>query len=421
MVALNSTDVGEAITKDGSPQQLAYLWLQNDTYSQQPQGGSRSGASLPISDARKLQRYRLMVFYYATNGNTSWIHQGVWGQPSMECNWELNQPGEVYCTDNSVVVELQLINNNVTGTLPPELGEMISLKVLVLDNVPQGSGGGGGGEEEQQGIGSNNTMGLTGGIPSSFHSLVNMEILKITGNTFTKPLPDNMFEYWNRALNINFGRNQIPGPIPTLLSGLINLRQFNLGGNNLTGTIPSQINDITMLNFLILSNNELQGQVPTITSLIQLRQLRLNDNNLTGTMPNVTTLTQLKGMFDLSNNQFTGGLPPGIGNLQQLQVLNLRNTGLTGSLLQTTTTTTNNFDRLTQLRGIDLSENPGLFGTIPPQVCNNLNLFVGNTTTNTTTTNSYVAIVDCINTPCIPTQEVCCSCCECRSSSSEQG
>ena len=56
--------------------------------------------------------------------------------------------------------------------------------------------------------------------------------------------------------------NNLTGPIPPELGGLVNLRTLRLGGNNLTGLIPPTLGGLAKLSALGLSDNNLTGPIP---------------------------------------------------------------------------------------------------------------------------------------------------------------
>ena len=106
-------------------------------------------------------------------------------------NWLSDQPlGEWYgvTVQNGRVTGLILSSNNLTGSIPSELGDLASLRELDLYRNR-----------------------LTGSIPSELGKLANLERLHLL-------------------------TNQLTGPIPSELGNLANLQWLNLSANQLTGT-----------------------------------------------------------------------------------------------------------------------------------------------------------------------------------------
>lgn len=392
----------------GSPQQRAFQWLQSvDSLTQQSLRRRRLGLvsldpdrdlqSPAISDARIIQRYRLMAFYYGANGDM-WMKKASFGSPTKsECDWD-DKADELFlkleCEDvdgtgDTTLVELSLLSNRVSGVLVPELGEMTGLRNLIIDNT------------NEVGNRDVNFPGLTGGLPDTLSKLTKMSKFKIFGNSFTAPIAGNLFVNWKEVTSINLAHNGLPGPLPAAsLTALKSCTQFIVGNNKFTGPIPAEIGAMSSISLLSLSHNELTGDLPPqLANLSQLRTLQLNNNKLTGLLPDLSKLTLLKAKLDLSNNQFIGPIPNSIVALKELQELSVANNKLTGPIPD--------LSPLGSLKVLELMGNAGLTGKVPPSVCDGIEKGSG--------TGSVTCQVDGRNAQCPsnPTQLVCCSCCTC--------
>ncbi|BAT86846.1 BRASSINOSTEROID INSENSITIVE 1-associated receptor [Vigna angularis] len=107
-----------------------------------------------------------------------------------------------------------------------------------------------------------------------------------------------------------------------------------------------------------LGNAELSGQlVSQLGQLTDLQYLELYSNNISGKIPeelgNLTNLVSL----DLYLNNLTGSIPTTLGNLAKLRFLRLNNNTLTGSIPMSLT-------KVYSLQVLDLSNNH-LTGNIP--------------------------------------------------------
>ena len=87
---------------------------------------------------------------------------------------------------------------------------------------------------------------------------------------------------------------------------------------------------VTWLEFR-WSGNGLRGTLPAeLGNLTNLEFLELANNNLTGPLPAILgNLTKLE-YLDLYGNSLTGPIPAELGNLTKLQRLNLHSNNLTG-------------------------------------------------------------------------------------------
>ncbi|XP_072989231.1 LRR receptor kinase BAK1 [Typha latifolia] len=107
-----------------------------------------------------------------------------------------------------------------------------------------------------------------------------------------------------------------------------------------------------------LGNAALSGTlVSQLGQLKNLQYLELYSNNISGTIPielgNLTNLVSL----DLYLNNFTGGIPSTLGNLSKLRFLRLNNNSLSGRI-------PNSLTSITALQVLDLSNND-LSGEVP--------------------------------------------------------
>ena len=105
--------------------------------------------------------------------------------------------GEVYIVENTT--ELKLFYNGLTGSIPPEIGNLTNLTYLSLS-----------GNE------------LTGSIPSEIGNLTNLTYLNLYDNQLTGEIPESICD-----LNINWSNNSV----------------FIISNNQLCPPYPSCIED----------------------------------------------------------------------------------------------------------------------------------------------------------------------------------
>ena len=294
-----------------------------------------SHATLTISDSlaqppdgAEDDRAALVALYNATGGpnwkdNASWLTDAPLGE------WygvEALATGEV--------TQISLRENNLSGTLPPELGNLTTLEVLWLD--------------ENQ---------LTGTIPTEMDRLINLRQLDLRNNHLSGQIPSVVSNLTAIHL-LDLAFNEFSGQIPNDLGKLILLGSLDLQGNELVGDIPVELGDLANLWYLNLGGNRLTGAIPIVLrNLSDLRLLHLGDNRLSGPLP--AWLGQSKRLTDLIlfRNQFTGPLPASLSSLTDLRLLLLSYNQLSGVI-------PSQFANLSSLEVFRLEENQ-FTGCIP--------------------------------------------------------
>ena len=250
-----------------------------------------------------------------------------------------------------------------------------------------------------------------------------------------------------RVTRIELGDNNLSGSLTPALSLLDRLILLDLQSNLLTGTIPSELGDLARLDRLYLNDNQLEGTLPIELTRLDLSVLRIDATQLcvpehsgflawlegigdarhpgycenpdreiltaffnatsgwkeryrvswltdapldqwhgvqtdrngrvTGLItglgigyagiegpipPELGKLTYLK-ILDLSSNRLTGTIPPELGNLANLEYLSLHNNELSGPL-------PSELGRLVSLETLYIYYNENLDSPIPPEFGN---------------------------------------------------
>ena len=273
-------------------------------------------------------RAALVALYNATDG-PNWSNNRHWGS-----NQQLSAWFGVTTDSGGRVTRVSLSENQLTETIPSELGNLTSLTDLSLDGNQ-----------------------LTGPIPSELGNLTNLTHLALDSNQLTGPIPSTLGDLTNLTY-LGLSGNQLTGPIPSELGNLTSLALLYLHGNQLTGPIPSELEDLTSLTVLSLESNQLTGPIPSeLGNLTSLARLYLYENQLTGPIPselgNLTNLTHLH----LDDNQLSGEIPAALGSLTSLTSLYLHDNQLSGEIPA-------ELGNLTNLERLFLNENQ-LSGEIP--------------------------------------------------------
>jgi len=339
------------------------------------------------------ERAALLALYDATNG-AAWTNKTNWGGAAgTECTWF-----GVTCSDGHVL-ELQLPNNNLVGPLPAQLGDLGSLRNLILrqnklsGTLPASLGA----LTQLTNLDLGNNL-LTGNLPPGWAALTSLKSLYLYTNQLSGSIPvwlDDLI-----ALEVlNLSANQFNGMIPATLADLPLLRDLELQYNQLIGTVPAGLLDVALLN---VSNNPFSTEVAAERAALDAlyeatngdnwvnksgwtndvpgtlcsrygvscssgrvsalnMQYVLNNlargNGLSGTLPQeMGALTELRNLT-LPHNDLSGPLPAFLGTLAQLRQINLSGNLFTGSIPA-------NLGNLAQLQHLQLGGNK-LTGSIP--------------------------------------------------------
>ena len=126
---------------------------------------------------------------------------------------------------------------------------------------------------------------LTGSIPEELGLLTQLQQLNLGGNRLTGSIPTELGQL-TELTELYLFFNELSGTIPPELGRLTQLSALNLGGNRLTGPIPAELGQLTELAELWLYGNNLIGPIPEEFALLaQLENLSISNNQLTGTIP----------------------------------------------------------------------------------------------------------------------------------------
>ena len=107
--------------------------------------------------------------------------------------------GEVYSVEDTD--SLDLSNNQLTGSIPSEIGNLTNLTLLYL--------------YENQ---------LTGSIPSEIGNLTNLTYLKLSSNQLTGEIPESICDLnlnWSSSSSFNITNNQLCPPYPTCVEDYV--------------------------------------------------------------------------------------------------------------------------------------------------------------------------------------------------------
>ncbi|CAH9113634.1 unnamed protein product [Cuscuta europaea] len=315
------------------------------------------------------------------------ILAGNWTAKSSVCGW-VGVKCDYPRRQNSLrVVALNLADMDLSGLLPPQLGNLTFLSVLDLTHnrftghLPEGMANLR--RLRVLDLGSNQ---FAGEIPSWLSLFPKLQVLSLAGNNFTGLVPQEalfnisglevldlsknglkgiiqgaeMCRGLRRLRSLDLSSNEFHGPIPLSNgSDCTQLIRVYLYQNNFVGSIPKEIERLQKLDTLILDKNNLSGEVPKeIGNLVNLRIFQAAHNHIEGPLPHsIRNMSSSLQKIVLQNNQLNGAIPTWFGNLTFLKVLALHGNKFTGFIPQEMT-------KLTQLEVVDLKDTD-LSGPIP--------------------------------------------------------
>ena len=299
--------------------QLAYRVGPNVRYP-----GLVREAGADDADPDDPDRPALTALYDKTAGQ-DWADSTHWGTAEPLGRWYGITTGA-----DGRVTEVNLHVNDLSGTIPSELGRLSSLKVLQLYE--------------------NN---LTGPIPSELAILSELNYLDLERNALNGQLPEELGDLANLE-HLGLALNELTGLIPAELATLSKLKGLRLQLNDLTGPIPPELGRLASLTDLGLNDNKLRGPIPAeLGRLSSLIGLSLGHNALTGPIPPALgDLSRLWTLY-LDGNNLTGTVPQELGHLSRLRWLRLGGNNLSGPLPAS-------FTNLRQLELLEIGENAGL-------------------------------------------------------------
>ena len=306
-----------------------------------------------------------LIELYNSAGGPSWTHNDNWLSDAPMGEWY-----GVTTDDTDRVAILDLMENQLRGEIPEELGDLSSLQLLTLSGnalsgcIPALLRGVGQNDFSELGLPfctqlhSDNLDGAvldafyyaTGGpgwteagnwvfvrpLAASFGIATDdagrVIRLERIGNELRGSIPPELGTL-SRLEELRLSDNQLGGEIPVELGNLSNLRFMAINNNQLEGEMPRQFGRLLNLRWLVLSNNQLSGRIPVeLGGLTGLEALHLSGNQLSGEIPSeLSRLSDLEELV-LSGNRLTGTIPPELGNLPKLQALYLSGNQLSGCI-----------------------------------------------------------------------------------------
>ncbi|KAF8704896.1 hypothetical protein HU200_031137 [Digitaria exilis] len=186
------------------------------------------------------------------------------------------------------------------------------------------------------------------------------QVLDYSSNMFSS-MPHNFSTQLGGTYVFKASRNNLSGNIPTSFCMVAEFQVLDLSYNNLSGPLPScMMEDANELQVLSLKNNQLRGELPhNINESCSLEILELGGNWINGQLPRSLASCKYLEVLDIQNNQIIDSFPCWISIIPRLQVLVLKSNKFFGQVESSTTVNC----EFPSLRILDLSSN-NLSGTL---------------------------------------------------------
>ncbi|KAM3310207.1 hypothetical protein ACQJBY_031099 [Aegilops geniculata] len=220
----------------------------------------------------------------------------------------------------TMLTTLSMRNNKLQGNIPDL---PLSIQVLDLsDNSLSGSLPQSFGDKELHYL-SLSKNSITGVIPTDLCNMISLELIDLSENNLSGELP-NCWQESSKLYVIDFSSNNLWGEIPSTMGSQNSLMSLHLSNNSLSGILPTSLQSCQMLVFLDLAGNNLSGNIPRWIggSLKSLIFLSLGFNQFSGEIPEELSQLPALQLLDLSNNRLSGPVPSFLGNLTAFYLVN---------------------------------------------------------------------------------------------------
>jgi Leucine-rich repeat (LRR) protein len=223
---------------------------------------------------------QVLLLLYQQCGGIEWYRRTGWASDAHVCDWI-----GVSCHDTRNVKSIDLSANNLVGTPPSEIFELLRLESLILSSNP---------------------------ISFDFNGIENARRLTelrldSTGLSSVEGLDGGL-----GLTDLNLRFNNLQGTISQEIFALTNLRLLNLANNKFGSTLPTKFAELKRLRALRLGSNDFTGPLPPFSHTFILKTIDLSFNRLSGKIRN-TFLNRMSSTakleVNLASNMLSGSLP----------------------------------------------------------------------------------------------------------------
>ncbi|XP_019462462.1 PREDICTED: receptor-like protein 12 [Lupinus angustifolius] len=172
---------------------------------------------------------------------------------------------------------------------------------------------------------------IQGIVPNWIWKLDNLQTLNVSHNLLTE-LEGPLQNLSSNLVVLDLHHNQLQGPLTIFTKYAAYL---DYSSNKFSSVIPLNIGDyLSGMIFLSLSNNTFHGSIPvSLCTAENLQVLDLSENKISGTIPScLIGLSETLGVLDLKMNQLTGPIPDMFPVSCALKTIDLNGNTLDGSI-----------------------------------------------------------------------------------------
>lgn len=184
------------------------------------------------------------------------------------------------------ISQFDVSQNNLNGTIPTTIGELIHLQAVDVSNNPELGADGCCDSADSY---FTSFYGYNTTLPTEIGLLTKLQVLKMDHSRFMRHIPSeigNMRSLLFWRVKGGWTSNQISGTIPPQMGKLKALTEFYMENNTISGTIPSQIGQLSKLEYFSVQENKLSGTIPDVyASLSELNLWDTFNNKLEGDLP----------------------------------------------------------------------------------------------------------------------------------------
>jgi len=181
-----------------------------------------------------------LVDFYNSVGGPNWTDQGNWLTGKVSTWTGVTVTG-------TRVTGLEIVSNNMSGTIPASIGQLTELTRLRLL-----------GDESPVKI-----VDIHGSIPAELWNCTKIQVLQLKFSNLTGDIPAGIEKMVNLQ-EINFQQSYLGCELPAALFNLPSLTKAYLHQSNFKGVVPASLVNATKLVRLYLQGNKLSAGLPFV-------------------------------------------------------------------------------------------------------------------------------------------------------------